>query len=60
MEYFHHDSVREMMVDILFCYAREHMDLSYRQGMHELLAPLLFIIHCDLQAACHASEIGEL
>ncbi|XP_039252649.2 TBC1 domain family member 5-like isoform X1 [Styela clava] len=60
MEYFHNEAVHELLVNVLFCYAQEHSDLSYRQGMHELLAPLVFIIHCDLQAACHAREIGHI
>lgn len=60
MEYFHNEKVHELLVNVLFCYAQEHKDLSYRQGMHELLAPLVFIIHCDLQASCHAREIGKL
>lgn len=27
------------------------------QGMHELLAPLIFILHCDQQAFLHACEM---
>jgi len=34
----------------------EHPDLSYRQGMHEILAPLLFVLHCDHQALLHVLE----
>ena len=37
------------MEDILFCYVREHECLGYRQGMHELLAPILFVMHCELR-----------
>lgn len=60
MKYFHDDYVHELLVDVLFCYACEHSDLSYRQGMHELLAPLVFIIHCDLEAASCAKESGQV
>jgi hypothetical protein len=38
-----------MMEDILFCYVREHPHLGYRQGMHELLAPILFVMHAELR-----------
>ena len=38
-----------MMEDILFCYVREHPQLGYRQGMHELLAPILFVMHAELR-----------
>ena len=30
------------------------------QGMHELLAPIIFVLHCDHQAFLHASEIESL
>ena len=45
--------------DILFVYAREHPSIEYRQGMHELLAPLIFVIHCDQQTCAHACEVEE-
>ncbi|XP_036371672.1 TBC1 domain family member 5 isoform X1 [Megalops cyprinoides] len=56
MQYFQQESVRDMLTDILFCYARENEQLLYKQGMHELLAPIVFILHCDHQAFQHASE----
>ena len=45
--------------DILFVYAREHASIEYRQGMHELLAPLIFVIHCDQQTCAHACELED-
>ena len=30
------------------------------QGMHEVLAPLIFVLHCDHQAFLHASEVESL
>ena len=45
--------------DILFVYAREHPSIEYRQGMHELLAPLIFVIHCDQQTCAHACEVED-
>ena len=38
---------RQMMEDILFCYVRQNQRLGYRQGMHELLAPILFVMHAE-------------
>lgn len=29
------------------------------QGMHELLAPIIFVLHCDHQAFLHASESAQ-
>ena len=60
MNFFHSNEIQDLMASVLFCYAREHESLSYRQGMHELLAPLLFVLHCDLQGAAHAKEMGTL
>ncbi|KAA0710243.1 TBC1 domain family member 5 [Triplophysa tibetana] len=56
MLYFQDDDVRTKLTDILFCYARENEQLLYKQGMHELLAPIVFVLHCDQQAFQHANE----
>uniref|UniRef100_A0A673ZS12 TBC1 domain family member 5 n=1 Tax=Salmo trutta TaxID=8032 RepID=A0A673ZS12_SALTR len=56
MRYFQDEAVRTKLTDILFCYARENEQLLYKQGMHELLAPIVFVLHCDHQAFQHASE----
>ncbi len=37
------------MQDVLFCYAKEHPDLVYRQGMHELLGPIVFVMHAEMR-----------
>ncbi|KAJ8345681.1 hypothetical protein SKAU_G00298740 [Synaphobranchus kaupii] len=59
MQYFQQEDVRAKLTDILFCYARENEQLLYKQGMHELLAPIVFILHCDHQAFQHASETAS-
>ncbi|KAG9331258.1 hypothetical protein JZ751_019567 [Albula glossodonta] len=59
MQYFQQEDVRDKLTDILFCYARENEQLLYKQGMHELLAPIVFILHCDHQAFQHASETAS-
>jgi TBC1 domain family protein 5 len=43
-EFFQQQSVKDIMLRILFIYARQNPQLSYKQGMHELLAPLLYIL----------------
>ncbi|KAJ2744536.1 hypothetical protein H4S06_005435, partial [Coemansia sp. BCRC 34490] len=45
--YFRAPRVRRLMGDILFVYARMHSALGYRQGMHELLGPLLMLVDGD-------------
>ncbi|XP_076045513.1 TBC1 domain family member 5 isoform X2 [Oratosquilla oratoria] len=57
VEFFQSPRIRDMMVTILFCFAREYPHISYKQGMHEILAPLIFVIHCDHQAHQHAYEM---
>lgn len=47
MEFFRQPELQTTMANILFCYARSHPHICYRQGMHELLAPLLFVMHSD-------------
>ncbi|XP_043922172.1 TBC1 domain family member 5 [Protopterus annectens] len=59
MQYFQQESVRNILTDILFCYARENEQLLYKQGMHELLAPIVFVLYCDHQAFLHASETAH-
>uniref|UniRef100_A0A8B9L8P8 TBC1 domain family, member 5 n=1 Tax=Astyanax mexicanus TaxID=7994 RepID=A0A8B9L8P8_ASTMX len=59
MRYFQEEDVRTKLTDILFCYARENERLLYKQGMHELLAPIVFVLHCDHQAFQHASETAN-
>ncbi|XP_059478936.1 TBC1 domain family member 5 [Neocloeon triangulifer] len=56
IDFFREKSIQEKMVAILFCYARTNPDMCYRQGMHEILAPLLFVLHSDHQALMHARE----
>ncbi|KAL8903766.1 MAG: hypothetical protein Q9207_003726 [Kuettlingeria erythrocarpa] len=36
-----------MLLDILFIYCKLNRDVGYRQGMHEVLAPLLWVISRD-------------
>lgn len=46
-EFFRFEKVQNMLVDILFVYCRENDDVSYKQGMHELLAPILWVVQMD-------------
>ncbi|KDR24084.1 TBC1 domain family member 5 isoform X2 [Zootermopsis nevadensis] len=56
VDFFRKEMIQDAMVNILFCYARENPAMCYRQGMHEILAPLLFVLHCDHQALLHTRE----
>jgi TBC1 domain family member 5 len=45
--YFRQPTTQKMLVDILFIYCKLNPDVGYRQGMHELLAPVLWAIERD-------------
>lgn len=46
-----------MLLDILFVFCKLNPDVSYRQGMHELLAPILWVVERD---AISPKPTGEL
>lgn len=48
--FFREPSTKSMMLDILFVYSKLNPDLGYRQGMHELLAPILWVVERDAVA----------
>ncbi|KAE8399731.1 rab-GTPase-TBC domain-containing protein [Aspergillus pseudonomiae] len=54
--FFREPATKAKMTDILFIYAKLNPDLGYRQGMHELLAPILWVI--DRDAIEEASREG--
>lgn len=45
--YFRDKDVQNLMVRVLFVWARCNPHIGYRQGMHEILAPLLSELHID-------------
>ncbi len=45
--YFRQPSTQKMLLDILFVFAKLNPDVGYRQGMHELLAPILWVVERD-------------
>jgi TBC1 domain family protein 5 len=45
--YFRQPETQRMLLDILFVFCKLNPDVSYRQGMHELVAPVLWVIERD-------------
>ncbi|KAL1971089.1 hypothetical protein VTN77DRAFT_40 [Rasamsonia byssochlamydoides] len=45
--FFREPSTKSRMLDILFVYSKLNPDLGYRQGMHEVLAPILWVVERD-------------
>ncbi|KAH0534166.1 hypothetical protein FGG08_007235 [Glutinoglossum americanum] len=64
--YFRQPSTQKMLLDVLFVFCKLNVDVSYRQGMHELLAPILWVVERDAIApesvgdSQHAAETEEL
>lgn len=57
VDFFRKHAIQQLMTNVLFCYARQFPAMCYRQGMHEILAPLIFVIHSDQQALAHIQEL---
>lgn len=49
MEFFRQTEMQGLLIDVLYNFACENPHLSYKQGMHELLAALLYVLHTDSQ-----------
>ncbi|KAF2805156.1 RabGAP/TBC [Mytilinidion resinicola] len=45
--YFRQPSTQNMMLDIIFIFCKLNPDVGYRQGMHEVLAPILWVVERD-------------
>ncbi|KAF2224269.1 rab-GTPase-TBC domain-containing protein [Elsinoe ampelina] len=55
--YFRLERTHAVMLDVLFIFCKLNPDVGYRQGMHELLAPILWVIECDaIQNGTHGSD----
>jgi TBC1 domain family member 5 len=46
-KYFRQAKTQQMLLDILFIFCKMNQDVGYRQGMHELLAPILWVVEND-------------
>ncbi|VBB89743.1 Conserved hypothetical protein [Yarrowia lipolytica] len=55
VDFFQQTHVQQSMTRILFVYAKLNPHLKYRQGMHELLGPLIYVLTMDGEV-CGATE----
>ena len=58
-DYFRSAQVQKQMLDILFVYSKLNEDTSYRQGMHEIVAPLLWVVSNDAVKANIAETLED-
>ncbi|KAF0973034.1 hypothetical protein FDP41_008698 [Naegleria fowleri] len=47
--FFRTEEIQNLLKRMLFVWSKENTDLSYRQGMHELLSPILLVVYRDAQ-----------
>jgi TBC1 domain family protein 5 len=45
--FFREPSVQSSLLDILFIFCKLNQDVSYRQGFHELVAVIYWVVSCD-------------
>lgn len=45
--YFREPHTESMLLEVLFVYCKLNRDIGYRQGMHEVLAPILWVVSRD-------------
>ncbi|KAL9224569.1 hypothetical protein vseg_000590 [Gypsophila vaccaria] len=55
--YFQTSGCQRLLRRILLLWCLRHPECGYRQGMHELLAPLIYVLHADIQ---HLNEVRKL
>ena len=48
-EFFARQDIRDIMNRVLMVYSRRHTDLSYVQGMNEILAPIVYALASDYE-----------
>ncbi|KAJ0965584.1 hypothetical protein J5N97_026722 [Dioscorea zingiberensis] len=57
--YFQTSACQAMLRRILLMWCLRHPEYGYRQGMHELLAPLLYVLNVDVQHLVEVRKIYE-
>jgi len=58
--YFQDQWVKDMMMGILFVYSKDNPEVSYKQGMHELLAPIIYILDQEKMTPVAGSLLSHL
>ncbi|KAI6370941.1 hypothetical protein MCOR25_004073 [Pyricularia grisea] len=55
--FYHQETTQTLILDILFLWCKTHPECGgYRQGMHELLAPMVYAVHQDAVDRAAATE----
>ncbi|KAL3825612.1 hypothetical protein ACJIZ3_021641 [Penstemon smallii] len=57
--YFQTSGCQSMLRRILLLWCLRHPEYGYRQGMHELLAPLLYVLHVDVERLSEVRKVYD-
>lgn len=57
--YFQTPGCQALLRRILLLWCLRHPECGYRQGMHELLAPLIYVLHADIQRFNEVRKLYE-
>ncbi|OBW66289.1 MAG: Uncharacterized protein AUREO_036510 [Aureobasidium pullulans] len=57
--YFRQPQTQVMLLDVLFVFCKLNPDVGYRQGMHELLAPILWVVEKDAVSSKATDDSGS-
>ncbi|TIA48710.1 RabGAP/TBC [Aureobasidium pullulans] len=57
--YFRQPQTQVMLLDVLFVFCKLNPDVGYRQGMHELLAPILWVVEKDAVSGKATDDSGS-
>ncbi|XP_073149350.1 uncharacterized protein [Henckelia pumila] len=57
--YFQSSECQGMLRRMLLLWCLRHPEYGYRQGMHELLAPLLYVLHVDVERLSEVRKAHE-
>jgi TBC1 domain family protein 5 len=59
--FFRQAKTQQILLDILFIFCKMNQDVGYRQGMHELLAPILWVLESDaLDSGSPSPKVGDV
>ncbi len=58
--YFRSPETQRISLDILFIFCKINQDVGYRQGMHEVLAPILWVVEQDAIENSHSRDPNSI
>jgi len=58
--FFQQQWVKDMMIRILFIFSKEYADISYKGGMYELLAPMIYMLDHEKMVVQKGSILSQL